>query len=63
MKSRVKCDKKCTGVAKGIELMGGKYLLDMNIKKGKVMVANCKIVNNGELQENVQDNISLFYFT
>ena len=42
-KSKGSCDKKCNGVATGVELVG-MYLLDMKVKKGKVAITNCEVM-------------------
>merc|ERR1712123_509538 len=38
-KSRITCDKKCSGKASGVELEDGMYMLDIAVKKGKVTIA------------------------
>merc|ERR1719483_931676 len=43
MKSKGSCDKKCSGVATGVELMEGMYVLDMKVKKGKVTITKCEV--------------------
>merc|ERR1711892_1525112 len=40
-KSKITCDKKCSGKASGVELADGMYMLDIAVKKGKVTIAKC----------------------
>merc|ERR1712106_872146 len=40
-KSKITCDKKCSGKASGVELEDGMYMLDIAVKKGKVTIAKC----------------------
>merc|ERR1712123_91694 len=42
-KSKITCDKKCSGKASGVELEDGMYLLDIAVKKGKVTIAKCDV--------------------
>ena len=49
MKSKGSCDKKCSGVATGVELMEGMYVLDMKVKKGKVTITKCEVDTPGRI--------------
>merc|ERR1712123_29843 len=42
-KSKITCDKKCSGKASGVELEDGMYMLDIAVKKGKVTIAKCDV--------------------
>merc|ERR1712128_362963 len=42
-KSKITCDKKCSGKASGVELEDGMYMLDIAVKKGKVSIAKCDV--------------------
>merc|ERR1712128_185977 len=42
-KSKITCDKKCSGKASGVELEDGIYMLDIAVKKGKVTIAKCDV--------------------
>jgi hypothetical protein len=44
-KSKISCDKKCSGKLSGVELEDGDvmYMLDIVVKKGKVTIAKCDV--------------------
>merc|ERR1712123_532680 len=42
-KSKITCDKMCSGKVSGVELEDGMYMLDIAVKKGKVTIAKCDV--------------------
>ena len=47
LKSKGACDKKCNGQANQVEIMKGMYLLDISVKRGKVMINKCEVTEPG----------------
>ena len=47
-KSKIICDKKCSGKAQGVEVEDGMYVLDIAVKKGKVTIAKCDVQATGK---------------
>ena len=57
-KSKIVCDKKCSGKESGVELADGgvMYMLDIAVKKGKVTIAKCDVEAPGSLDNILERN-------
>jgi hypothetical protein len=58
-KSKMQCDKKCSGKVSGLEIDDGDvmYMVDVVIKKGKVTIAKCDVDAPGSLVSILEGNI------
>ena len=57
-KSKIVCDKKCSGKESGVELADGDvmYMVDIAVKKGKVTIAKCDVEAPGRLVSILEGN-------
>ena len=57
-KSKIVCDKKCSGKESGVELADGDvmYMVDIAVKKGKVTIAKCDVDAPGSLVSILEGN-------